>query len=354
MNISKAQNISIAIMGDGRIARACAWFLRKAGWARIVDLVAPGADLRGYSLLIGALAGEIGEKCLDGALAYGINLIDISDVDPPGYLKRLAQINKKGITVIPGCGFSPGLVNCILGREFSRLNCVRDVEVCAGSLSSCSRFYPFLWCFEDIVLEHRIPSQQILAGKRRTCPAFDGQRKEKFFGIDAESYYCASGFENVLEKTRCRGRGPRNPRRKWKRRDAPVRSFTVRVVRPEGFRQFFGFMENQGLLKKENFQATKKVLESEKRDNITFARIIISAKTGKRTWLLKATSRRNEELNSMQKITASVPAVMAKLLSDGCIGARGLLFMEDLARHAGAFSALLKGVAKEGITIRHD
>jgi len=326
---------SVAIMGDGRIARACAWFLREGGWARRADLVAPGADIRRYDLLIGALAGEIGEGCLDAALKYSKNLIDISDVDPPGYLKKLKQINRAGITVIPGCGFSPGLVNFILGREFFLRKDIRGVEVQAGSLSRTGRYYPFLWCFEDIVLEHRIPSRQIVGGRERSFPAFDGYRPERHFGIDAESYYCASGFENVLEKTR-------------------PRDFTVRVVRPRGFREFFGFMENQGLLKPENFMATKTILESVKRDNITFGRVTVTSRAGKRVWLIKARSGKDEALNSMQKVTASVPAVMARLLTDGVVGARGLLFMEDLARHEGLFTQLIAGVRAKGITVSHD
>jgi saccharopine dehydrogenase-like NADP-dependent oxidoreductase len=335
-----AKKTRIAIMGDGRIARACAWFLRRAGWAATVDLVPAGADIHRYDLLIGALAGEIGEQCLEAALAYGKNLIDISDVDPPGYLKKLSRINKAGITVIPGCGFSPGLVNFILGREFSRCADVRSVEVCAGSLSPRTFYYPFLWCFEDIVLEHRIPSRQITAGKEKMFPAFAGFRQERFFNIDAESYYCASGFENVLEKARRCGRGPR--------------SFIVRVVRPAGFRQFFGFMEKQGLLKKQNFHVTKSILESEKEDNITFARVFIRTGVGKKVWLIKALSRKNEALNSMQKITASVPSVMARFLAEGTIGAQGLLFMEDLARHEGLFNSLCAAIRKEGITVTHD
>jgi lysine 6-dehydrogenase len=322
-------------MGDGRIARACAWFLRKAPWTGSVVQVPADADLRAYELLIGALPGEIGGQCLAAALKYRKNLIDISDVDPPGYLKKLTQIHKAGITVIPGCGFSPGLVNFILGKEFKDLSPVQSVEVEAGSLSPKKRLYPFLWCFEDIVLEHRIPSQQIVGGQIKTFPAFAGYRKERHFGIAAESYYCASGFENLLAK-------------------ASPRSFVVRVVRPEGFREFFGFMENQGLLKKKNFLETKKMLESEKNGNITFARVTVFGKKGKRVWVVKVRSGRDEELNSMQKITASVPAAMAKFLTEGMIGARGLLFMEDLARHEGLGTALISDVRKKGITVSHD
>ncbi|MGE5308716.1 MAG: hypothetical protein ACM3OC_06505 [Deltaproteobacteria bacterium] len=328
-----ARKPSVAVIGDGRIARACAWFIRRDGWAT-AELVPSDRDLRGYDLLIGALAGGIGERCIEAALKYRKNLIDISDVDPPGYLKRLKKINRAGITVIPGCGFSPGLVNFLLGREFSGRR-VQTAEVSAGSLSPLGRYYPFLWCFEDIVLEHRIPSQQIVKGKQRTFPAFAGYRRENHFGIEAESYYCASGFENVLQK-------------------ASPREFTVRVVRPAGFREFFGFLENQGLLKPENFMATKQMLEAAKRDNITFARIITTGGGRRSEWLLKAASRRGEELNSMQKITASVPSVMARLLHEGFIGAQGLLFMEDLSVHDGLFKALIDGVRAKGIRVTHE
>ena len=71
------------------------------------------------------------------------NLIDVSDLDPEFYLERKTRIEKSGITVIAGCGFSPGLVNLILGKELSLHPDIQEIEVKAGSLSPNKHFFPF-------------------------------------------------------------------------------------------------------------------------------------------------------------------------------------------------------------------
>ena len=209
----------VLILGQGRIAGAVAYYLKQNNPAWTVSYLSSDREVRNADILIGALAGALGEKGLSLALKYKVNLIDISDIDPPFYLRRKKEIEKAGITVIPGCGFSPGLVNFILGREFSRLEGIKEIEIKAGSLSPRKLFFPFLWCFEDLVLEHQIPSWQMFSGKKKKFPAFAGYKKEEFFGIEAESYYCASGFENILDK-------------------AKLNNFSCRVVRPLGFSEF--------------------------------------------------------------------------------------------------------------------
>jgi saccharopine dehydrogenase-like NADP-dependent oxidoreductase len=176
-----------------------------------------------------------------------------------------------------------------------------------------------------LALEHQIPSWQVCEGKKRKFPPFAGYQKEKFFGIAAESYYCASGFENILEK-------------------AKVQNFSCRVVRPLGFREFFAFLKNEGFLNKDNQAFTKQVVEANAEDNITLAQINISAKDKKVRWTRKASSKKNEALNSMQKITAAVPAAMAGFLVSGRIKKPGLLFMEDIGRDETVFKSLLSGI----------
>jgi saccharopine dehydrogenase-like NADP-dependent oxidoreductase len=349
--MTMSKNPSVAIIGYGRIGRAVAYFLSRRQTIKSVGVIDPALKknhpvlprkvsrissekaLAGYDLIIGCLPGDIGGGCLTLALKYRKNLIDISDVDPPGYLKKLKQIQRSGITVIPGCGFSPGLVNAIMGKEFSELKHLDSIEVKAGSLSPSGPCYPFLWCFEDIVLEHRIPSWQMVASRKRLVPAFAGFQPERFFGIPAESYYCASGFENLLDIYK-----PKN--------------CIVRVVRPKGFYDFFRFMEGYGYLSGEKAEETKRFLESQRRDNITFAEITAHAPHRNIIWIIKAESRRNEPLNSMQKITASVPSAMAALLLKGMVPGKGLLFMDELGKDRDLFDALLSEVRRQGILVR--
>jgi len=322
----------VAVAGDGRISRAVLHFFNRQNRDIRAFPLENEKDLRNADLITGALAGEIGERCLDLALKYRKDLVDVSDVDPEIYQARGKEIGKSGITVIPGCGFCPGIVNFLLGRETCSPVRVLEIHVKAGSLSPQGDYFPFLWCFEDLILEHRLVSSQIISGRKKRFPAFAGYRREKYFGIEAESYYSASGFENILDKT-------------------GARSLTCRVVRPSGFAAFFRFSESYGLFSPERMAESKAFLERIRRANYTLGEVEVVFPGKRIVWFLKSFSAAREKWNSMQKITASVPAAVGRLLLDGKIERKGLVFLEDLAADKTIFQALIDGVKKQGVTI---
>lgn len=324
---------TILILGYGRIANAVLYFLRKKLKNYKVSFLKEEKELEKCSLLVGALAGELGEKGLRLALKYKVNLIDISDIDPPFYLSKKNEIKKCGIIVIPGCGFSPGLTNFILGYEASKNNNLESIEIEAGSLSKKRFYFPFLWCFEDLILEHKLDSFQIVDGKKKKFLPFSNYREEEFNNIAAESYFCPSGFENIFKKVN-------------------VKNFSCRVVRPLGFEAFFKFSDNLGLFKKETLMYSKKTFESVKEDNMTLGKISFLLKRKGFSWVLQSYSKKEEKLNSMQKITATMPAVIASLIIGRKIKEKGLIFMEDLATTPGMFNLVVSCVKDLGIIIK--
>jgi len=324
---------NVAVAGDGRISRAILHFFKQRSRDISAFSLTDERDLRKADLLAGALAGEVGERCLELALKYRKDLVDVSDVDPEVYQAREKEILKRGITVIPGCGFCPGIVNFLLGKETSGGGRVLEIHVKAGSLSPKKNYFPFLWCFEDLVLEHRLVSSQIIGGRKKKFPAFAGYRREKYFGIEAESYYSASGFENILDKT-------------------GARSLTCRVVRPAGFAGFFLFADNYGLFSPGRMAESKAMLEGVRQDNYTLGEVEIIRQDGSVIWLLKSFAAAGEEWNSMQKITASVPVAVGRMLLEGAIARKGLVFLEDIAADKAVFDALIAGVKKEGVVFR--
>ena len=107
-------------------------------------------------------------------------------------------------------------------------------------------------------------------------------------------------------------------------------------------------MENYGFFKKENLNGVKKVLEGRKEDNITLAKIKIKTKSKDIIWKLKAFSKKNEKLNSMQKITAVFPAVLIKILLKGEFTfKKGLFFPEELGKDEKLFKKILREIKKE-------
>jgi saccharopine dehydrogenase-like NADP-dependent oxidoreductase len=327
------RNFSVLIIGNGRIACAVSHYLLKSQLVSNVAFYEKGIDIKKSNLLIGCLPGDLASLPLKLALRCKKNLIDISDVEQEFYLGKQQAIKRCGITVIPCCGFCPGLLNFILGNELSVKKNIDSIEVSAGSLSKIAHYYPFLWCFEDLILEHRIKSWQIIAGLTREFKPFDGYQRHTFYDIEAESYYAQSGFENMLKGIR-------------------VKEFIYRVVRPYGFKEFFLYLENEGFLKKDNLAVTKKIAEQNVKDNISLAQIKIISGRVCANWQLKSFSGMKESLNSMQKITTVTPVAVAEALLDGSIQDKGVLLMEDLGAERVLFDRVLAANRKENILIQ--
>lgn len=330
------KNSSIIILGEGRIAQAVFYYLKKLSWIRKLAFFSslPKNQLKEFSLIISCLPGKDASLGLELALKYRMNLLDVSDLDPPYYIKRKREIEKAKIFVIPGCGFCPGLVNFVVGREVFLDKDIDGVVIKAGSLASQKFFFPFLWCFEDLIQEHKLPSWQIIEGKKKKFTPFSGYENEEFLGIPVETYFSVSGFENMLKEDK-------------------FLNFHFRVIRPRGFREFFNFLDNYGFFDKVNIEYTKRILENCKRDNYTIAQIDF-LKGDKRiiSWLIRAFSRKQDRLNSMQKITAVVPAVLCEVIFLNGFSPQGLIFMEEVGKNLKVFEQVIRGVKDKGIILK--
>jgi len=326
------ESLKILILGKGRIGQAIFHYLKKLKATKKVAFFSNGKEAKDCDLLIGALPGEVGEKSLEVALKYKKDLIDVSDLEPEFYLNKGKQIKRKGMTVIPGCGFCPGLINLILGRERAGNKNIKEIEIKTGNLSPKKFFFPFLWCFEDLIWEHQNPSWQIINGKKRKFPPFSGYQRENFLGIESETYFGQGGFENLIDVFK-------------------IRNFKFRIIRPFGFFNFSQFLENQGFLKKKNLETTKKILESQKEDNFTMAEIKILTKKSKIIWKIKSFSKKNEKLNSMQKTAGIMPAIILNLLSRDKMKSKGISFLEEIGKNKELFQKISAKLKEEGILI---
>lgn len=316
----------ILIIGEGRIGKAIEYYLKKMSPYLKVGFFSKESDVKNSSLLIGALPGEVGEISLKLALKFKKDLIDVSDVDYTFYLRRKKEIERKGISVFPGCGFSPGLVNLICGREVKE-NKVKEIEIKAGTLSPRKFSFPFLWCFEDLIESHQVKATLVKKGKKIKVAPFSDYKREKIEGIEVESYL-AEGLESLIENLK-------------------VKNMSYRILRPLGFFNFFSYLDSYGFFKKENLNFTKKVLERKKEDNITLAKVKIKTKNKEIIWKIKSFSRKNDKLNSMQKITAVFPAVLTKKLFEKGFTQKGLFFPEKLGEDEKLFKRILRQVKKE-------
>jgi len=327
------KKLNILILGKGKIGKAVEFFLKKNKATKKVGFFSNEKDLKKCDILIGCLPGKIGERGLNLALKYKKNFFDISDVELDFYFKKKEKIQKKKILVIPGCGFFPGILNFILSFELSHNKFFENVEIEAGTISPKSFFFPFLWSFEDLILEHESVSWQVINGKKRKFSPFSDYEKKVFFGIKAESYLAPGEVGYFLKNFQ-------------------FKNFKVRVIRPFGFFYFFKFFKNFGFLEKKNLKFSQKILQSNKEDNLTLGVITLSNKKEKVKWIVKAFSKKDENLNSMQKITASFVCCLVELFFENKIEKRELTLVEEMAKEKNFFEKVLKKLKKYPLTLK--
>ncbi len=313
--------MKVLIFGKGKIGRAFFNLLSKRKFK--VVFWEKNLDLKNYHFFLGALPGKIGHLSLEFALKEKKDLIDLSDLEPEFYLERKNEIKKAKITVLANCGFCPGLLNFLIAFYTKDLEKIKKIEILAGTLSPKKKFFfPFLWCLEDLILEHQLSSIQLINKKERKFKPFSNLKREKFFGTLAESYLAPSGFEQLMRKIK-------------------TENFIFRVVRPLGFYEFYNFSKNYGLFKRGNFEKIKEILEKKKENNLTFSKIKIESEKKNLSLLVKSFSKKDEELNSMQKISCFFPLEMAEKLIKKRIK-KGLFFPEDLVKESFSKEVLKK------------
>lgn len=148
---------------------------------RAVQLEASDYDnliglLNGVDLAIGLAPGRLGFLSMKACIDAGVNMVDLSYMseDP---LTLHNEALKKGVTVIPDCGFAPGLSNILVGKAVSMLDHVESVRIFVGGLPQKNippLGYKVTWCVEDLIEEYVRVSIIVENGKKVEVRALDG------------------------------------------------------------------------------------------------------------------------------------------------------------------------------------
>jgi len=116
-------------------ARAAAYQIDGAEWMTLdtLDLRRLVKTLGEHDLVIGALPGDYGYKCLEAAVEAGVDILDVS-FTPENPLELDEASKRAGITMIPDCGVAPGLSNILVGHASSKLDEVTSAHIMVGGI----------------------------------------------------------------------------------------------------------------------------------------------------------------------------------------------------------------------------
>ena len=155
--------------------------------------------LGSFDLVVTAVPGFMGYKCLEAVIGCGKNVADISFF--PEDVLQLDQLAKeKGVTVITDIGVAPGMGNLILGY-YNEIMTVKRFECYVGGLPQHPKppfYYKAPFSPIDVVEEYTRPARFKEKGVIVTKPALTDREIMHFDGVGDLEAFNTDGLRSLL------------------------------------------------------------------------------------------------------------------------------------------------------------
>ncbi len=92
------------------------------------------AAMKGYDVVVNSTAAKFSMGTLKAAIAAKTNIVDLAGGGYPQEGDIYMEVEKAGITVIPGCGVDPGLIDLLCGQAMEYMDEIDEVSFACGGL----------------------------------------------------------------------------------------------------------------------------------------------------------------------------------------------------------------------------
>lgn len=100
----------------------------------ITDHSALVEKLKDFDVVVNSSASRFSLDVLEAAMETGTDLVDLASANYPLEGDLYDRVEKAGITVIPGCGVDPGLIDILSGYGMDLMDQVEEVHFACGGL----------------------------------------------------------------------------------------------------------------------------------------------------------------------------------------------------------------------------
>lgn len=289
--------------------------------AALKRLVAP------FDVVLGAAASAIGFEMLRAVIEAGKHYCDISFM-PEDAMELDALAKDRGVTAVVDCGVAPGMSNLLVGRGAAMLDECERIEIYVGGLPR-ERRWPFEYkagfAPSDVIEEYTRPSRIVEHGRIVVREALSEPELMNFNGVGTLEAFNTDGLRSLAYTMRA-------PFMKEKTLRYPGHIELMRVLRETGL---FGKDEIEvGGVRVRPLDVTSALMfpkwtYEEGEEDLTVMRIIVEGpRAGRRTrltWDLLDFYDKESRATSMARTTALPCAIMARMIADETVSARGVL-----------------------------
>lgn len=310
-----------------------------------------------YDVVINGTASKFSLDVLEAAIEAKSNIVDLAGGGYPQEGEIYNQVERAGITAIPGCGVDPGLIDILSGQAIKILDKVESVKFACGGLPQDPE--PPLY-YKIVFGGTRMPIRpgkvpMIVDGKEVLLDRYSQLEPVFIEGLDQMEAFL-DGYPSSLLKL-CL--------------EEKVNNFRGKTIRYSGFVDKIMFLNDLGLINEEEIEYEGfKVVPRELFHKIIYPLVKFNPAEGDRdltVLLVRVEGSKdgietsinydmvdfyNEEkdMTSMAKTTGYTAAIIARMLGRGKINDKGIQWPVRVI-HGDLFTELMKELRERDVIV---
>jgi len=314
--------------------------------------------IRDYDTVVNASAAKFSIPVLEAAMEVKVNVVDLAGAAYPLEGDIYKEVEKAGITAIPGCGVDPGLIEILSGRAMDLMQKPKEVYFACGGLPKDPKpplGYKIVFGGTKMPIRPgKVPV--ILDGKQVMVDRYDDLETISVEGYpDMEAFY--DGYPSSLLKS-CLEKG--------------VKTFKGKTIRYKGFVEKLKFLLDLGVISSDPLiYHGKKLVPIDFFNELVYPMVKFDEAAGDRdiTVLLVRVAGRSgdvdvqvrydmvdvydeeKKITSMAKTTGYTAAIVARMVAGGDIPQKGVQWPVHVIRGE-LFEELLSMLRTRGVEIK--
>jgi lysine 6-dehydrogenase len=313
--------------------------------------------MRGYDVVINGTAAIFSMNVLNAALESKVNLLDLAGGGYPQEGVLYEKVAEAGITVIPGCGVDPGLIDVLSGQAFTLMDEVDEVSfACGGLPKNPEPPLDYKIVFGGTKMPIRPGKVPMIAdGKKVDLDTYSEVEAIFLEGLEPMEAFI-DGYPSSLLKW-CLEKG--------------VKSFKGKTIRYDGFVNKIMFLNDLGLISEKPIDYEgKSVIPKELFHKIIYPLVKFDTSAGDRdvtVLIVRVEGKKgvddvsvsydmvdyydeDRQLTSMAKTTGFTAAIVARMLCRGAIKSKGIQWPVRIIRGE-LFEELLSNLRVRGVEV---
>lgn len=312
--------------------------------------------LEKFDLALGFLPGTLGYQLTEACIDAKTDLVDVSYMAKDSMLLDGAAL-EAGITVVPDCGFAPGISNILVGHAVKQLDNVKTIHIMVGGLPE-RRLPPLdyivTWSTDSLIDEYTRKTTIIKKGEKVEVDSLSGLEEVDFPSVGKLEAFYTDGLRTLIHTMK-------NVEEMWEK-----------TLRYKGHAKKIRLLNDLGFFDEDNIDIDglqvsprrftarllgKTLCKPKVRDLVAMEVEVCGFKNSEKTchvYRLLDFYDKTRGITAMARTTAYPASIAGQLILKEALKTKGVVPTEKIGMDRKLFSQILKDLESHGVRISEE